>query len=416
MKKSLCIIFLIIALLLSAFFGYSLNSSEDRLLWKEHYNETVKVNTYSHKRHLYFEPQEKYVKPLGRTVYYDNCLWFSMSGSGGEFIINANSVDITLICDDATSLNYNHRPRVAIFVNGNLQFDDVLNEKETTVTIELPTENEENTVTVVKLSESMYSSCGISKIYTYSDKDIRASKAKQKKIEFIGDSITAGFGIDEENPKGSFSTATENFTKTYAYLTSQKLNYDYSAVAFSGYGVLYGYGSSKVKGTENVLSKYYEEAITNKSFDSSYPYNKWDFSNNGSDIVVINLGVNDAVFCSSYQRKEEFKKAYKKLIGLVRWHNKNADILCILGEVNNSLFPYIEQAAKEYSEENADERIYSFSIDFKMAEEGSVINGHPNAKSNEIASEELTKIIEEINAKTFSIELSNLQNESTTEK
>ena len=46
---------------------------------------------------------------------------------------------------------------------------------------------------------------------------------KDIKIEFIGDSITCGYGIDEMNEKGYFSTATENFTKSYAYITAENL-------------------------------------------------------------------------------------------------------------------------------------------------------------------------------------------------
>lgn len=392
-KKLFKPLLFILLIFISATFGYFLNSFQiENIINKERNQQT----TYEFKRHLYFTAEEKYVKHLGRTVFYDDCLWFSMSGSGIEFITNANSVNITLLCENSESLTYNHRPRIAVLVNGTIMLDTILTKSEEMVTVDLSNEIGEKVVSVIKLSESMYSSCAISKISVYSDCDIKPTEEKKLKLEFIGDSITCGYGIDETNPNGYFSTETENFIKTYAYLTSQKLSADYSAVSFSGYGVYKGYSTAGNNGAENVLSKYYESAITSKTFNSTYPFNKWNFSQYRPDIVVINLGVNDAVFCTDTKSKNSFVNAYKELIGLIRWHNPNAYILCILGEVNNSMFPYIEQAVSEYSNENSDLKIYTNKIDFKMNEYGSVIDGHPNEQSNQVASQQLCEIIKDI--------------------
>lgn len=55
------------------------------------------------------------------------------------------------------------------------------------------------------------------------------------------DSITCGYGVDDEDRSHQFSTKTEDATKAYAYKTAQLLNADYSLVSYSGHGVVLGY-------------------------------------------------------------------------------------------------------------------------------------------------------------------------------
>lgn len=49
-------------------------------------------------------------------------------------------------------------------------------------------------------------------------------------MEFIGDSITCGYGVDDPDKEHHFKTATEDVTKAYAYKTALALNADYSMV------------------------------------------------------------------------------------------------------------------------------------------------------------------------------------------
>ena len=66
-------------------------------------------------------------------------------------------------------------------------------------------------------------------------------------IEFIGDSITTGYGNlypdlteGEQNPNPA-SNVYQDGTRTYAYLTAQKLGADYSIIAQQGIGISSGY-------------------------------------------------------------------------------------------------------------------------------------------------------------------------------
>lgn len=409
MKKAFKFTAFIMAMLFSGFIGFSLDKSSGNILDNSKPAITSEAVTYNHKRHLYFTPNEKYVKHIGRSVYADDCLWFSMSGSGIEFITSADNIDITFICDNAENLYSTHKPRIAIFVNDEQFYADTLKEAEKIISLDISKHIGDKIIKVIKLSETMYSSCGISKIAIFDDKDIIPTEEKDLKIEFIGDSITAGYGIDEERDFAPFSTETENFTKTYAYLTSQKLKADYSAIAFSGYGILSGQSKP-----ECVVPKYYENAITNKSFNCPYPLEKWNFSKFTPDIIIVNLGVNDVAYCTTQSRKASFIKEYKDFIGLIRWYNKEAHIVCTLGEINNSMFPSIETAVKEYTEETADTKVYCTTLDFDMGNNGTVINGHPNEQANITASENLTEIITKIQSGTFKSSYENALFDETT--
>ena len=64
--------------------------------------------------------------------------------------------------------------------------------------------------------------------------------------------------------------------------------------------------------------------------------------------------------------------------------------------MNNSLYPSIETAVDEYTNEHFDEKITSTTIDFKMGENPVALSGHPGAESNLIAAQDLAEEIYKI--------------------
>lgn len=393
MKTFFKIIALCLALLAAGFVGYSMNSDGDFLNISKT-EEQIKT-TYRTAQSLSFTASDTYVKPIGRTVFENDVRWLSMSGSGVEFFAEAQYADITLVCDNFAYLSYNHRPRIAVYVDEEEVFCDALSQDSQTVHIDIDKAAGKHTVKILKLSEAMHSNCGIGEISVFAKSSIIPAANKSVKIEFIGDSITTGFGLNAESSNADFSTQTQNFAECYAYLAAKALDADYSAIAFSGYGVVSGYSSGS-KNTDHVIAPYYEKAIVNKSFSSPYPLDRWDFSKFAPDVVVINLGVNDVMYCSTAARKEEFKAEYEKLIGLVRWNNPSAHILCTLGDMNDSLYPEIELAVEEYTQNTADTNVSCRQIHYYMGENPIAIQGHPGKESNKIAAGELANEIRSI--------------------
>lgn len=337
--------------------------------------------------------EKEYVKILGRTYYEDGVRYFSHSGSGIEFICKGEYALIKLIDDSSGRYYSNHKAHFAIYVNGVAVVDETLTESEKIFNIPLDGFEKESVVKIIKLSEAQYSSMGVAEIAVYSKNKIVPTEEKQLKIEFIGDSITCGYGTDTDSQRGYFSTATENFAKTYAYLTAEKLNADYSAVCFSGYGVYSGYTSSGVRNSTDVLPLHYENAC--------YLYGgrriPWDFTEFQSDIIVINLGTNDASYCGgSLSGRQEFTRRYNEFIKQVRMNNPYAYIMCILGDMNNSMYSCIESAVSNYVNETLDNRISAETISYRMDINDIVINGHPGYLSNLHAANDLSVKIAEL--------------------
>lgn len=333
------------------------------------------------------------VKTLGRTYFENGIRYLSHSGSGIEFICRGEYALINITDDSEGRYPGNHKARFAIYRNGELIVDETVTESIKTYNIPLDGYESDSVIRIIKLSEAQYSAMGIGEIAVYGKTKIVPTEEKPLKIEFIGDSITCGYGIDEENERGYFSTATENFSKTYAYLTAEKLGADYSAVCFSGYGVYSGYTSNAVRNAEDLVPLYYDKAAF--LYGGTEPY--WSFGEFQSDIIVINLGTNDASYCGkSFGGRQEFTRRYAEFMKQVRLYNPYSYIMCILGDMNNSMYSCIEAAVANYINETADNRVVAQSISYRMDINDIVIDGHPGYLSNVCAADDLSARIAEL--------------------
>lgn len=340
-----------------------------------------------------YSAEKENVKMLGRTYYENGIRYLSHSGSGIEFKCKGEYALITLVDDSEGRYPEGHKARFAIYKNGILTVDSIVAESEKTYHITLDGYNTESVIKIIKLSEAQYSAMGIGDIAVYGKEKIQPTEEKDIKIEFIGDSITCGYGVDEENERGYFSTSTENFTKSYAYFTAEKLNADYSAVCFSGFGVYSGYTSNGRINSQDTLPNYYDKAC----FLFGGREIPWNFSEYQSNIIVINLGTNDASYCAkSLSGRQEFTRCYTEFIKQVRQHNPYAYILCILGDMNNSMYSCIEKAVSNYKNATFDHSISAMTVEYKMGENDIVINGHPGYLSNLCAANELSLKIAEL--------------------
>lgn len=122
-------------------------------------------------------------------------------------------------------------------------------------------------------------------------------------IEFIGDSITCGHGA--KGASGDINGT--DATLAFAFQTAEALNADYSLVSVGGMGL-----SSPCFTEKSMLDIYeYESYYRSAS-------RKYDFARR-PDLVVVNLGTNDAVPRFAIDAAL-FKKAVAALIGMLRQH------------------------------------------------------------------------------------------------
>ncbi len=335
-----------------------------------------------------FLPTKENVKLMGRSYFDGEKRHFSFSGCGVEFKFKGESATLNFVCDDFDKLLYGQRVRFAVLLNGETVYDVVMDERELSLEIKTNTSDVFSVITVVKLSEAKYSSFALKNITVNSYDGISPTDENVLRIEFIGDSLTCGYGIDDT--QSVFSTRTENFMKTYAYLTAKELSADYSAICFSGYGVVSGF-TSGARNPDAIVSRFYHSACL---LGDTLP--SWNFDEKSNNLVVLNLGANDTSYCTNSNRVNEFYNAYVELIKTVRGCNPEAYILCVQADVNNFLYPTIEKAVSDYSSTTLDNRISCAILDFKMEENDIVVDGHPGYLSNLSASETLQNKIKEL--------------------
>ena len=210
---------------------------------------------------------------------------------------------------------------------------------------------------------------------------VAPTAAKKLSIEFIGDSITCAYGVEGKDQYEGFKTSTENFMKSYAYLTARQLEADYSAVSYSGHGIISGYSSSGDAETESLVPDYYD--YVGKIGSYKVP---WDFDSHKYDVVVINLGTNDNTYVSvdMDERGPEFVEGYEKFLAQVHEKNPDAYIICTLGTMGcTEEYPLIEEAVKNFKKSSGYDRVMSYQAFTHTQADGMGSDWHPSEKTQQ---------------------------------
>jgi len=224
---------------------------------------------------------------------------------------------------------------------------------------------------LIKITESGQGKCAFQGLILDAGKNIVGGIVPEnRKIHFIGNSITCGYGIEVLDRNLPFNPATENFYDGYAAITARSLQADYNIVSRSGIGLYRNYGDVS---TGSALNMY---AIYDRIFyDKTTP--KWNFSQYHPDVVCINLGTND--FSTNLGDVTLFTNQYNKFVDTLRLKYPNAKLVLLMGPMitNISTVKEILQLVVKTHVDAGDNNISMF----EMSAQGSLGYGadwHPS--------------------------------------
>ena len=217
-----------------------------------------------------------------------------------------------------------------------------------------------------------------------------------RKLEFVGNSITCGYGNEGTDKNEHFDYATENHYWSYAAITSRALQAQHWVVARSGIGAYRNFGEAKAGSPNSCMQVQYE--YTGYAPDAKlrqkggFDGERWDFGRYQPDVVCINLGTND-LSTNNYDVKL-LKQGYQKLLKMVRTHNPQAKIVFLCGSM---LEGKELETAKRLLNEVADEarqagdrEVYRFDFTPQAGDLGYGNDWHPSLWQHEKMAAELT--------------------------
>ncbi|MBR6666292.1 MAG: hypothetical protein IKL22_11340 [Lachnospiraceae bacterium] len=342
-------------------------------------------------------------KIIGRSLLLGENRWVALSGAGVAFSFRGKYLKITLLGSNRSHVtgDDSEYARFAVLMDGVRVLDDVIDRPKKSYEIIREEKIKICEIQIIKLSEAPMSAMAIAPIECDEEAVISPLTPKMHSIEFIGDSITCGYGVDETLAEDHvFSTRTEDVTKAYAYKTAQLLDADYSMFSCSGYGIISGYtGDSEVRTADELIPPYYEsQCFSRDDFGEAGKPDKlpWDFSEYQPEVVVINLGTNDFSFCQDTEwKQEEYRQKYTEFIKVVRKNNPKAYIFAVLGLMGDGLYEKLCQAVADYTEHTGDIRIAAVHIPEQNPEDGYAVDWHPLPKSHTMAAEVVAGAIRE---------------------
>ena len=215
------------------------------------------------------------------------------------------------------------------------------------------------------------------------------SPPKKRKIEFYGDSITAGFAVEDTSGKDLYDSIYTNNYASYAAITARHFEADYQCVCKSGIGIT-------VSWDPLIMPELYDRLIPTDS------NSKWDFSLYRPDVVVVNLFQNDSWLVNLPEHPEFIKRfgdknpdeafiisAYQEFIAGLRVHYPAANIICTLGSMDatkdGSLWPgYVQKAVASLKDEN----VYTHFMPYEES------TAHPNVQQQKNMANSLIEFIE----------------------
>lgn len=260
---------------------------------------------------------------------------------------------------------------------------------------------ESHVITIRKMTENSKGKLSISKFLTDGDIQKTQDIGKKLKIEFIGDSITCGFGNMSKERDHLFYSMDENGWMSHAAIAARKLKAEYNIIAYSGIAVTKGLGNMVWQAPSMPELYPYTDRLVEETYGKKNSFEEWNFNQFKPDIIVMNLGTNDATIIDfNYEINrgiQKFEEDYYQFLKMLRDKNgKEPWIICALGSMDYYLYDHIAKVVEAFSKDNNDQKIKYFKYGRIRVMDGYGACGHPNMITQERMGNEIADYIEEL--------------------
>ena len=321
---------------------------------------------------------EQYVNRYGRQYFTDGKLNVDHVSSGIEVAFLGDHLTVDVDVENDSDAWSKFDVYVHVYIDGDTTGEfKVLTQGKYTLAEDLG--EGIHTVRMLKASEGDRGKFTVNSFEA--EEFLRIPEKSDLKIEFIGDSITAGYGNlavpDATGKVPTWSVTNSDGCVSYAALTGQKLGADFSVVALSGICLKSDVWGANVNMTQ--LHSYI-------SYRNRNPYT-YDAE---MDVVVLALGTNDSSAIASTEvdyNGNQFRLDYIEFLRHLRTIYPNAYVVCIYGMMgsNTAVKNGIQKAI-----ETVDDAKMSYVA---FTQNGAGSNGHPSAKAHAAYAEQLTAYV-----------------------
>jgi lysophospholipase L1-like esterase len=190
----------------------------------------------------------------------------------------------------------------------------------------------------------------------------------EKRLLVIGDSITAGYGVEGPDQNCHYAMETSNQQLSYAAIAAKKLGADLHVIAWSGIGAWRSY-AEKTPVNPNILTRYQRTLADD-------PASQWNAASYIPDAIMINIGTNDYWEGSV---GEEYRQEMVKLVARVQSDYAGKPIYLILSPM---LGGQARDAQQSVLNSLTNTQITLLDLGKQEQEDGLGCDYHPNTVTN----------------------------------
>ena len=348
----------------------------------------------------------------GRFLDYEGIRYFDYSASGFHFVLKGKRAELVVL-SDSDSWEEPNKAVLGIFVTEGTDTDIGAIPEEPTFRVTLR-ERENHivlfesdcekilTIRVMKFSEAAFGYAGFKSleidgaVVDNSDSAVvePGETTGQLKLEFIGDSITCGYGIEGVWEKDTFTTAQERPDKAYAFLTAKALGAQVQLCSWSGIGLVSNYVDPETVNLPDIhwlMQANWPYTDKQLSLKLGLEPEVWDSSRFEPDIVIINLGTNDISWIRGIEdRRLNYVAQLRHLIEAVHRRSPAAKICCCLGIMGEALNDSVKEALELFNKDFPSVKTKFLPFAEQLEADGIGADWHPSAVTHKKAAALLT--------------------------